>query len=92
MSRIARLFTFLPALAASVVDAQSPGGVWNLDHAKIGDGSPPQPNAIALLSGMATRPDLRLRDGVIEFDLAPPTERFAGVAFRMHSSADYEIV
>jgi len=92
MSRIARLFTFLPVLAASMVHAQSPGGVWNLDHAKMADGSPPQPNHIALLSGMATRPDLRLRDGVIEFDLAPPTDRFARVAFRMRSSADYQIV
>ena len=41
---------------------------------------------------MATRPDLRLENGVIEFDLAPPSERFAGVAFRMRSSGNYEIV
>lgn len=93
MPRITRLFTLLLLVAASIARAQSPGGsVWNLDHAKAAEGAPPQPNHIALISGMATRPDLRLENGVIEFDLAPPAERFAGVAFRMRSSADYEIV
>jgi hypothetical protein len=93
MTRIARLLAVLPPLVASIARAQSQAGsVWNLDYAKLADGPPPQPNHIALVSGMATRPDLRLKDGVIEFDLAPPSERFAGVAFRMQSSANYEIV
>jgi hypothetical protein len=91
MTRITRLLSLVPALAASVAHAQTQAGsVWNLDYAKLAE--PPQPNHIALVAGMATRPDLRLKDGVIEFDLAPPSERFAGVAFRMHSSANYEIV
>jgi len=93
MPRIPRSLTLLALLAASIARGQSPGGgVWNLDHAKVADGSPPRPNHIALVTGMATRPDLRIRNGVVEFDLAPPAERFAGVAFRMRSSADYEIV
>jgi hypothetical protein len=93
MTRIARILAFVPALAASAAHAQSQAGsVWNLDYAKVADGPPPQPNHIALVAGMATRPDLRLQDGLIEFDLAPPSERFAGVAFRMRSSANYEIV
>jgi len=81
------------ALAASAAHAQSQAGnVWNLDYAKVADGLPPQPNHIALVAGMATRPDLRLENGAIEFDLAPPSERFAGVAFRMRSSGNHEIV
>jgi len=92
MARIARILAFVSALAPSVAHAQSQAGsVWNLDYAKVA-GPPPQPNRIALVAGMATRPDLRLQDGVIEFDLAPPSERFAGVAFRMRSSGNYEIV
>lgn len=67
-------------------------GAWNLDHAVVGEGTVPSPDGIALTSGMATRSDLRIKDGVIEYDLAPPTERFAGVSFRMLTSADYEIV
>jgi hypothetical protein len=93
MARIARILALVPALAASAAHAQSQAGsVWNLDYAKVADGPPPQPNHIALVGGMATRPDLRLENGVIEFDLAPPSERFAGVAFRMRSSGNYEIV
>jgi len=93
MARILRFLSLLPAFAGSIAHAQSQaGGVWNVDYAKLADGSAPQPNHIALVAGMATRPDLRLEDGVIEFDLAPPTERFAGVAFRMRNSANYEIV
>jgi hypothetical protein len=93
MARIARILALVPALAASAAQAQSQAGsVWNLDYAKVADGPPPQPNHIALVAGMATRPDLRLENGVIEFDLAPPSERFAGVAFRMQNGANYEIV
>lgn len=92
MHRIALLSSII-VVSASSADAQSRGpGQWNLDHAVVGEGTVPSPDGIALTSGMATRSDLRIKDGVVEYDLAPPTERFAGVAFRMQTSADYEIV
>jgi hypothetical protein len=92
MRRVA-LLSSIVALSVSPLHAQSRGpGQWNLDHAVLGEGTLPSSDGIALTSGMATRPDLRIKDGVIEYDLAPPTERFAGVSFRMRTSADYEIV
>ena len=42
---------------------------------------------------MACRADLAFDDGIVDFDLAPPSGGgFAGIAFRMASGADYEIV
>jgi hypothetical protein len=92
MRRIVRLLPVMLS-ASAVLHAQSRGSAgWNLDHALVGEGTVPSADGISLTSGMATRSDLRLQDGVVEYDLAPPTERFAGVAIRMRTSADYEIV
>jgi hypothetical protein len=69
--------------------------VWSLADAVVPPGAAPTPTSVRLVRGMATRADVSLRDGVVEFDLAPPEAKggqFAGVAFRMASSADYEIV
>ena len=46
-----------------------------------------------LARGIAIREGLSLRDGTIEVDLEPPrASQFAGVAFRVASAADYEMV
>lgn len=47
--------------------------------------------ALRLASGRAVRPDVRFRDGTIEFDVALTAERsFVFVQFRMASDSDYE--
>ncbi len=91
MHRIVRFSAVAALFCTPVLHARSQSA-WNLDHAVAAENGAPSADGIALISGMATRSDLRLKDGVIEFDLAPPSERFAGVAFRMQGSADYEIV
>ena len=65
---------------------------WVLDQAELPQGATPSATGIQLLRGIAYRPDLRLRDGIIEFELGAPAGGFAGLAFRLASAADYEIV
>ena len=94
MRRIAKLSIAL-LLLSRAAHAQSPQRLdagWVLDYARLAPGSAPTGDGIALTSGIASRPDLRLRDGAIEFDLAPAQGSFAGVAFRLASAADYEIL
>lgn len=65
---------------------------WVVADATLPRGTSPTADAIGLTRGIAYRPDANFRDGVIEFDLAPAGTGFAGVAFRMQSAADYEII
>lgn len=67
-------------------------GVWDTTNATLPNAVRPTPDGIGLVRGIACRPDLALDDGIIEFELAPPSDGFAGIAFRMASSADYEII
>ena len=93
MRRIAPLFTSLLLLSrAALAQAPERPAGWVLDYARVASGAPLAADGITLLSGIAGRPDLRLKDGTIEFDLAPTMGSFAGVAFRMASAADYEIL
>ena len=78
------------AQCAPAVDA--PRGVWDVSNAKLAPGTRPKADGIALVHGIACRSDLEMDDGVIEFELGPAAGGFAGIAFRMQSPADYEIV
>jgi hypothetical protein len=85
-------------LAATAVDAQctpasqAPRGVWDTANAKLAPGTRSNADGISLIHGIACRADLQIDDGIIELELAPPAGGFAGIAFRMQSAADYEIV
>ena len=72
--------------------APLPRGVWDVSNATLGPSGDRSPYAISVTRGIACRADLAFADGVIEFELAPAVGGFAGIAFRMASSADYEIV
>lgn len=65
---------------------------WVVTNASLPHDAPPSANGIHLIKGIAYNPDANFRDGSIEFDLAPAGTAFAGVAFRMQSAANYEIV
>lgn len=65
---------------------------WALERATLAANSAPTATSLRLLRGIAYRPDLSFEDGTIEFELEPPGGTFAGVAFRMANTADYEIV
>ena len=73
-------------------DDQPASSPWIIDQATLAPGAIPGSGGIQLLRGIAYRPDLVMEDGVIQFRLAPPGAGFAGVAFRMASAADYEII
>ena len=80
------------ALAASPVPAMSP---WDVTRATVAPATAPTTASIALVRGIAVRDGVRMRDGTIDVDLPMPDGRgtqFAGIAFRMASTADYEIV
>ncbi len=85
-------------ILASAADAQcapvpnAPRGVWDTSNALLAPGTRPTPDGISLIHGIACRADLQVEDGIIEFQLAAPAGGFAGIAFRMQSPADYEIV
>jgi hypothetical protein len=71
---------------------ESPSTPWALEYATLTAGSVPTPTGLRLLRGIAYRPDVSFEDGTIEFELEPPGGVFAGVAFRMANTADYEII
>lgn len=71
------------------------GAGWGTEHATIPDDASPTPGSIRVIRGIATRDEATLRDGTIDLQLPAPLalgEEFAGIAFRMASTADYEIV
>ncbi len=81
------------ALALLLAGRQGPSSpTWALEHATLAANSTATPTGLRLLRGIAYRPDLSFSDGTIEFELAPPGGIFAGVAFRMDNTADYEII
>ena len=98
ISSLSLVLTLSAALATTAADAQcasaspAPRGTWDTSNAKLAPNTKPTAGGIALIHGIACRPDLQIDDGIIEFELAPPAGGFAGIAFRMQSSADYEIV
>ena len=67
-------------------------GTWDTSNAALAPGTRPKQDGISLIRGIACRGDLQIDDGIIEFELAAPAGGFAGIAFRMQSAADYEIV
>jgi hypothetical protein len=79
------------AFALALTGGQ-PSSVWNLEHATVASTAAPTRDGLRLLRGIAYRPDLSFENGTIEFELGTPGSMFAGVAFRMASTADYEIV
>lgn len=87
----AALIVSLP-LAATTLRQAPPAteGGWITDTARVAGTA--TASGIALESGMAYRPDWTLGDGTIELRLGEPTGAFAGVAFRMSSSSDYDII
>jgi len=94
MRRIAVTLTgFIIAGIAStqLVSTQSPSP-WVTTHATVFERTPPSNTSIDLMRGIAFRPDLTMRDGTIDFQLSAPSGGFAGLAFRMASTADYEII
>ena len=80
------------ALVLLLAGPQAPSPTWSLEHATPAANSAPTPTGLRLLRGIAYRPDLSFEDGTIEFELAPPGGVFAGIAFRMANTADYEII
>jgi hypothetical protein len=70
----------------------APSGAWATSQAMLPSGSRATPDGIALVRGIACRADLAIDDGIIELELAPSSNGFAGIAFRMSSAADYEII
>lgn len=74
---------------------QPPRAPWDVTHATLAPAAAPTEGGITLVRGIAVRSDVRMRDGTIDVDLPMPDGRgtqFAGIAFRMASTADYEIV
>lgn len=98
MKRNISVLTFtLLALATAGVVASRVGGAsavshWVVDTATLPPTVPPTDDSIAVIRGIAHRPDLVMKDGEIDFELGPPAGGFAGLAFRMASTADYEII
>lgn len=79
-------------LLASRATAQSP---WSTTRATLSSGAAPTATNIQLVRGIATLNGTSFRDGTIDVELAAPNARgtqFAGIAFRVATAADYEIV
>ena len=92
---IALVAAFTAPARAQQSPAAASGAPWTVQRATLHPGSSPTPTSIEIARGIAVRDDLTMRDGTIDFDLAPPMARggqFVGIAFRMASTADYEIV
>lgn len=99
-----RLVILAALVAATPVAAQTPQGTpggagaapgWDVSHAVIPVADPPARQAIRLTSGIAVLTGATIQDGTIDVDIPAPRAlggQFAGVAFRMASTADYEIV
>jgi hypothetical protein len=94
MTRVIALLTFVAAAALAatpIVSTQTPSP-WDVSRATLVDNASPTNTAIGLMRGVAFRPDLSMRDGTIEFQLSAAHGGFAGLAFRMASTSDYEII
>lgn len=68
---------------------------WDVSRATVPAGEAPTRDAIRLTNGIAVLQGATIEDGTIDVDLPAPRalgSQFAGVAFRMASTADYEVV
>jgi hypothetical protein len=66
---------------------------WDVARAMLVAGSPVSAERIALVRGIAVRDDITLTDGTLEADLdVPRTSQFAGFAFRLANTANYDII
>jgi len=98
MNRNVSVLTFtllglaLVSLLASSLVRPTPASSWVVDTATLPSAVAPTDDSISLIRGIAHRPDLVMKDGEIDFELGPPAGGFAGLAFRMASTADYEII
>lgn len=89
---VALLGLTVPAHAQCAGRAPSGQRTWDISNAHLAAGSTPTVGAVALGHGIACRADLSMRDGVIDFELAPARDTYAGIAFRMGSALDYELI
>ncbi|MEO8335363.1 MAG: hypothetical protein ABI664_10340 [bacterium] len=81
------------AAVVALLVATTQEAPWNTTRATLVAGTTATASRIVLVRGIAIRDDVALRDGTIEVDLdAPRLPQFAGLAFRVASAADYEIV
>jgi len=76
--------------AASRADPTS--SAWDTAHALLAAGSIPTSEVIAVARGIVCRSDLAMRNGTIEFELGPARDTYAGIAFRIGSPLDYELL
>ncbi len=93
MTRAVVLFTLVAAsLAAPRIVSTQTAPPWDVSRATLAATASPTNTAIGLIRGIAFRKDIELRDGTIEFQLSAARGGFAGLAFRMASTSDYEII
>lgn len=92
VTTVAVLGLAMASVAASRVVASMPASNWIVDTATLPPAVAPTDDSISLIRGIAHRADLVMKDGEIEVELGPPAGGFAGLAFRMASTADYEII
>lgn len=79
----------------SVGSAGAAPAVWDLSHGTVPPGESPSREAIRLTNGIAVLAGATIQDGTIDVDIPAPRAlggQFAGIAFRMASTADYEIL
>lgn len=82
-------------LGAHTVHAQTHDSTiagWVVADATLPRDARPTATSIDLVRGIVHVPSANFRDGTIELDLTPPGAAFAGIAFRMQSTANYEII
>lgn len=81
-----------PSILSAQCGTPANGHAWDIASATMHAGFADAPERIAIDRGIACRPDLSFQDAVIEFELAPSAGGFAGIAFRLATTADYEII
>ena len=98
-SRLALVVAIILGLPAGAQVPQGtiggPAAAWDISRATIPAGGAPARDAIRLTNGIAVLQGATIDDGTIDVDLPAPRAlggQFAGIAFRMASTADYEVV
>jgi hypothetical protein len=89
---VALMFLLATSRSVAAQQRETTAGGWVVSDAILPPGAAPTGDGIGLVRGIAHWPDAHFRDGTIEFDLAPAGTAFAGIAFRMESTANYEII
>ena len=95
----AALVAAFPAVAQIPQGAAGGSGAapmtWDVSRATLPAGDTPTRDAIRVTNGIAVLGGASIHDGTIDVDLPAPRalgSQFAGIAFRMASTADYEVV